>query len=180
MSTLDIIKYPDPFLRLATEKVLAFDDELAQLISDMRETMISARGIGLAAPQVGKGIKVVVVDNSPEGEPHGSSTLALVNPEIVEFAGHQLFEEGCLSVVDLKANVKRAQSVKVVAQDISGHPLELDFDGFQAVVVQHEVDHLNGILFIDHLSNLKRNIFLKRMTKASKIKENNEQAVDKR
>jgi peptide deformylase len=168
MALLNILKYPDPVLRQISEKVEVFDDKLAKLASDMSETMIQAHGIGLAAPQVGQLIQLIIVDNSKDDEDHCTRLLTLVNPVIVEAGGKQVFEEGCLSVTNLKAEVKRAMTVKVEAQNIEGKHLELMFDAYRAVVVQHEIDHLNGILFLDHLSTLKRDMYNKRLKRIAK------------
>ncbi|MDR2368951.1 MAG: peptide deformylase [Deltaproteobacteria bacterium] len=175
MAILPILKYPDPALRQVSQDVTVFDDELAQLAADMLETMADAHGVGLAAPQVGKNIKLVLVDVSGEDEEHGTSVLTLVNPKIVQHGGSMVFEEGCLSVIDLKANVTRAKTVKIVAQDIKGQPLTLDLEGYRSVVAQHELDHLSGILFIDHLSNLKRELYIKRLKKLQKAQEEEEE-----
>jgi peptide deformylase len=165
MAILPILKYPNPILREISNEIDVFDEDLTQLASDMRETMVSARGIGLAAPQVGKLIRLIIVDNSIPDDPPGTTVLALVNPEIVESIGQQFFEEGCLSVVDYKAPVKRAMTIKVKALDLNGQPMTLELEGYRAVITQHEIDHLDGILFIDHLSRLKRSMYHKRVSR---------------
>jgi peptide deformylase len=148
---------------------------LTQLDLDMRETMVGHNGVGLAAPQVGKSLRMVIVDLSTEEEPNGTRIVTLVNPEVLEFRGRQSFEEGCLSITNLKANVNRAKAVKVKALDIHGQPLSLELEGYKAVVIQHELDHLDGILFIDHLSNLARQIYDKRLKKSIKDKKEQEE-----
>lgn len=169
MSILKIYQYPEPVLRQETEKVTAFDDELAKLVEDMGETMYDAPGIGLAAPQIGKSLKLIVVDTTrdPEGE---KEFMAMVNPEIVDHEGKQVDEEGCLSVPELTANVDRYKKITVSFQDLEGNPKTLTTEDRFAVVLQHEIDHLNGILFIDHLSSLKRNLYKKKVKKWLKQK----------
>lgn len=164
MSNLKIYQYPEPVLRQKTLKISSFDDDLTKLIEDMAETMYDAPGIGLAAPQIGQSVKLIVVDTTedPEGE---KQYMALVNPEIVSHEGTQLDEEGCLSVPELTANVKRYKQITVTYQDSAGSPHELTTEDRFAVVLQHEIDHLNGILFIDHLSPLKRNLYKKKVKK---------------
>ncbi len=164
MSIQRIYQYPEPVLRQKTEKIETFDNGLAQLVEDMAETMYDAPGIGLAAPQIGKSIKLIVVDISEDKEGE-KKYMPLVNPEIVDHEGNQIDEEGCLSVPELTANVKRYQKVTVAYQDLQGQAHELSTENRFAVVLQHEIDHLNGILFIDHLSPLKRNLYKKKVKK---------------
>jgi peptide deformylase len=164
MSIQKIFQYPDAVLRKQTEKITTFDSDLATLAEDMAETMYDAPGIGLAAPQIGKSIKLIVVDTTTniEGE---RQYLPMVNPEIIAHEGIQVDEEGCLSVPDLTANVTRYQSVTVSYQDLQGEAHEISTKDRFAVVLQHEIDHLNGILFIDHLSPLKRTLYKKKVKK---------------
>jgi len=164
MSNLKIYQYPEPVLRKETSKISSFDEDLVKLIEDMAETMYNAPGIGLAAPQVGRSVKLIVVDTTedPEGE---KQYMALINPEIVAHEGTQLDEEGCLSVPELTSYVKRHKKITVTYQGIDGSPHELTTEDRFAVVLQHEIDHLNGILFIDHLSPLKRNLYKKKVKK---------------
>lgn len=164
MSIQKIYQYPEPVLRKQTEKITAFDDDLAQLVEDMAETMYDAPGIGLAAPQIGKSIKLIVVDTTEEKEGE-KQYLPMVNPEIIAHEGSQLDEEGCLSVPELTANVKRFKTITVSYQDLQGQSHEISTADRFAVVLQHEIDHLNGILFIDHLSPLKRNLYKKKVKK---------------
>jgi peptide deformylase len=164
MALRRIIEYPEPLLRLKAKKVETFDDELSLLIEDMAETMYDAPGIGLAAPQVAESIRVIVVDTTqPDDE--ARQYLALVNPEIVAHEGHQVDEEGCLSVPELMAQVKRFKKITVSYQEADGTSRELITEDRFAVVLQHEIDHLDGILFIDHLSPLKRNLYKKKRKK---------------
>jgi peptide deformylase len=164
MSIQKIYKYPEPVLRQKTEKISAFDPALVQLVQDMAETMYDAPGVGLAAPQIGQSVQLIVVDTTKdkEGEPQ---FLPLVNPEIVAHEGMQIDEEGCLSVLDLTASVKRYKKITVSYQDLQGSAQELTAEDRFAVVLQHEIDHLNGILFIDHLSPLKRALYKKKVKK---------------
>jgi peptide deformylase len=164
MSILKIYQYPAEVLRQKATPVDTFDGELARLAKDMAETMYDAPGIGLAAPQVGVSRQLVVVDTSrdPNG---GREFLTLVNPEIIAHEGSQLDEEGCLSVPELIADVKRYKRITVSYQDLDGQNHQFCTSDRFAVVLQHELDHLNGILFIDHLSPLKRNLYKKKVKK---------------
>jgi peptide deformylase len=163
MAIKKILTYPDPVLRQKVEPVTSFDDNLKQLASDLAETMYDAPGAGLAANQIGVRLRVVVVDVSASKEE--KKHLVLVNPEIIEKEGCQVDEEGCLSVIDLTANVERYRKVLVRAQDLEGKTWEFQAEDFFARVIQHELDHLNGVLFIDHLSSLKRALYKKRLKK---------------
>lgn len=167
MAILDIITYPDPRLLEPSEPVETIDDTIRQLIEDMVETMFDAPGSGLAAIQVGVNKQIIVVNTTAtEEEP---SWYALINPRITEKDGYFLSEdEGCLSVPELRANVKRASKIKVEALDVEGKPVSMDVDGFHAVILQHEIDHVNGVLFVDYLSALKRNMYKKKIKKLMK------------
>lgn len=164
MSIRKIIEYPEPLLRLKAKKVKTFDDELKILVEDMAETMWDAPGIGLAAPQVAQSMRVIVVDTTEPGEEE-KQYMALINPEIVEHEGKQMDEEGCLSVPELTAQVQRYKKVTVNYQTEDGNEQQLVAEERFAVVLQHEIDHLDGILFIDHLSPLKRNLYKKKRKK---------------
>ena len=164
MSILKIYHYPEPVLRKETETVTSFDDTLTQLIADMGETMFDAPGIGLAAPQVGKSLKMIVVDITKESDEE-KKFMPMFNPEIVEHEGKQLDEEGCLSLPELTSNVKRYKKVTVSFQDAEGKQQELTAEDRFAVVLQHEIDHINGILFLDHLSSLKKSLYKKKVKK---------------
>ena len=163
MAIKKILTYPDPVLRQKVETVTSFDDSLKQLAHDLTETMYDAPGVGLAANQVGVCLRVVVIDISAGKEE--KKPLVLVNPEILEKEGCQVDEEGCLSVIDLTANVERYKKLLVRAQDLEGRTWEFPAEDFFARVIQHELDHLNGILFIDRLSPLKRTLYKKRLKK---------------
>lgn len=164
MSIQKIYQYPEPVLRQETEKIDTFDSKLVKLVEDMADTMYDAPGIGLAAPQIGKSIKLIVVDTSEDRDDE-KKYQALVNPEIIAHEGNQVDEEGCLSVPELTANVTRYQKITVSYQDLQGQAHELSTEDRFAVVLQHEIDHLNGILFIDHLSPLKRSLYKKKVKK---------------
>ena len=161
MSTLEILTLPDPRLKKVAAEVTVFDDQLSQLASDMLETMYAAPGIGLAATQVDRHIRLVVIDVSEDN----NQPLVLVNPVIVEKDGIQTHEEGCLSVPGIYAKVKRADQVTVRYQDLTGEQQELTAEGLLAVCIQHELDHLKGVVFLDHLSALKRKLALKKLEK---------------
>ncbi|MCL4156506.1 UNVERIFIED_CONTAM: hypothetical protein GTU68_040105 [Idotea baltica] len=161
MSLLDILTLPDSRLKTIAEPITEISDEINQLASDMLETMYAAPGIGLAATQVDQHIQMVVIDVSEEkNEP-----LVLINPEVIEKAGVQVHEEGCLSVPGIYAKVKRADQIVVKFLDLQGQQQELAAEDLLAVCIQHELDHLKGIVFLDHLSILKRKLALKKLAK---------------
>jgi peptide deformylase len=164
MTVRNILTYPDKFLRKKTVPVTVFDDKLQTLIDDMIETMYDEPGVGLAAIQIGSDQSVIVYDITPEdGERQAE---ALINPEIVSREGSVLSEgEGCLSVPDFRADVKRDARIRVVGVDRQGNPVEMDVDGFHSIVLQHEIDHLNGVLFIDRISALKREMYKRKRKK---------------
>jgi len=163
MSIRTILTYPDPILRQETDTVKSFGDTLKELVDDMAETMYDAPGVGLAAPQVGVSEQVIVVDlTKKKGK---KDFMPLINPKIISHEGHQIDEEGCLSVPDLTSKVKRYKKIVVSYQDIDGKPMEISAEDRFAVVLQHEIDHLRGILFIDHLSSLKRQLYKKKVKK---------------
>jgi peptide deformylase len=164
MARLTILEYPDPRLRTRAEPVTAFDAELSQLIDDMFETMYAAPGIGLAATQVDVHRRLIVVDISKEqNEPQ-----VFINPEIIARDGVEVTEEGCLSVPGIFEEVERADRVRVRAQDRQGASFERELDGIAAVCLQHEMDHLQGKLFVDYLSELKRERIRKKLDKDRK------------
>ncbi len=167
---LKILKYGEPVLEKAAQKVTQFDTpEMQELIANMWETMYAAKGVGLAAPQIGVGKRLSVIDISV-GEDE-SKKIVIVNPEIVSSEGKQTGEEGCLSIPGFREPVTRASQVRVRAQDEKGAPLELLGDELLARAFQHEIDHLNGILFINHLSALKRDIIRRKIKKLQKAGE---------
>jgi peptide deformylase len=163
MSIHTILTYPDPLLRRRAHPVITFDAALQKFVDDMAETMYDAPGIGLAAPQIGDPRQIIVVDVS-KGKEH-KDFMVLINPKIILSEGRQIDEEGCLSVPELTANVKRFKKIVVNYQDIRGEEVEIPAEDRFAVVLQHEIDHLHGILFIDHLSPLKRQLYKKKMKK---------------
>ena len=164
MSVLSILEFPDPRLRTRAVPVTVFDAKLKQFVADMFETMYAANGVGLAATQVNVHQRVLVTDMS-EGR---TEPLALINAQILEKEGSQVYQEGCLSFPGLYADVTRALKVKVKAQDAAGKEFVVDAEGPLAVCIQHEIDHLDGKVFVDHLSALKRGMLLKRLEKARK------------
>jgi len=186
MAIREIIEVPDPRLKTVSTPVEAFDAELKALVSDMFETMYAANGIGLAAIQVGVPLRVLVIDLQPEdpdAEPevcnHGGhehthhptkrEPRVFVNPEILDPAEElNTYEEGCLSVPDIYADVDRPKACRVRWQDVEGNLHEEEMEGLMATCIQHEMDHLEGVLFIDHLSRLKRNMALKKLEKLRK------------
>jgi len=165
MAIRPILKYPDPRLQNKSRPVEKFDQELVDLAGDLAETMLDAPGAGLAAPQVGCLKRLIVIAGAENDESFDDRVTVLVNPRIAWSGGEQVFEEGCLSVLELQAQVIRAAEVEVHAQDLEGKPINLKADGRRAVILQHEIDHLDGILFIDHLSQLKRNVYKRRLKK---------------
>ncbi|MFZ5770938.1 MAG: peptide deformylase [Thermodesulfobacteriota bacterium] len=169
MAIREIIKYPHPLLRKKASPITEFNDELRQLVADMAETMYAAPGVGLAANQIGVLLQIVVIDVSPREEKN--KLIPLINPEILEGEGSVIDEEGCLSVVDYAANVERFSHIRVRARDLDGREVEFTADGWFARVIQHEVDHLDGKLFIDHLSSLKRALYKKKRKKQLLLEE---------
>jgi peptide deformylase len=161
MSKLTILEFPDTRLRTRAAPVTAFDADLKQLASDMLETMYDAPGIGLAATQVNVHKQLLVLDVSDEK----NQPMTFVNPRIVAREGSQTYQEGCLSVPGIFADVERADRIRVEAQDVQGKPFALDADGLLAVCIQHEMDHLVGKLFVDYLSPLKRELVRKKLEK---------------
>jgi peptide deformylase len=161
MSKRTILEFPDPRLRTKAQPVTQFDAALGTLIDDMLETMYAAPGIGLAATQVDVHKRVIVIDLSKEH----NEALELVNPEILARAGEASTEEGCLSVPGIFDEVKRAASIRLRAQDRNGQTFEREYDDILAVCIQHEMDHLDGKLFVDYLSDLKRERIRKKLDK---------------
>jgi len=168
MAIREIRKYPDPVLRQKTDRVETLDAALLRLIDDMVETMHAAPGVGLAANQVGVPLQVAVIDlSSREEKGQRHPLLVLINPEMLSQEGSVTEEEGCLSLPEYTEMVKRASKVKVRAQDRAGKSFELEAEGLLAKALQHEIDHLNGLLFVDRLSALKKDIFKRRYKKVA-------------
>ena len=166
MALREIRTYPDPVLRNKTSRVERIDSSLDRLIEDMVETMRAAPGVGLAANQVGVPLQLAVIDlSSREDEEQRHPLLIIINPEILSLEGSVIEEEGCLSIPDYAEKVKRAARVKVRAQDRMGRQFELEAEGLMAKALQHEIDHLNGLLFVDRLSSLKKSLFKRRLKK---------------
>jgi peptide deformylase len=172
MAILDILTYPAKSLLEPSVKVEKIDDTIRELINDMGETMFNAPGVGLAAPQVGVNKRIIVYDanaGNPDHDGAEDEFNALINPVITHSSGSIVSEkEACLSVVDYSADVKRYEHVVVEALDIEGSPVLLEASGIVAVIMQHEIDHLDGILFIDRISMLKRTMYKKKIQKALK------------
>lgn len=167
MSLMKILTYPDPFLTKTARPVTTFDDALQNIIEDMVETMYDAPGVGLAATQAGIDKRLIVYD--PEADAEKRNYAVLINPEIIESRGSVISEnEGCLSVPDYRSDVKRHEFTVVKGLDREGKPLTITADGLLSIILQHEIDHLNGVLFIDRISALKRQIYKTRRKKAMK------------
>ena len=164
MSILSILEFPDPRLRTRAEPVRVFDAKLKQFVADLFDTMYAANGVGLAATQVDVHQRVLVADMSDDR----NQPLALINAQILEKEGSQVYQEGCLSFPGLYADVTRALKVKVKAQDVDGKEIIVEAEGPLAVCIQHELDHLDGKVFVDYLSSLKRALLLKRLDKQRK------------
>jgi len=163
MAVRTILHYPEPLLKKISKPVVLFDEALKQFAADMVETMYDAPGVGLAAPQVGVLQRVIVMDCSGKDNP--PDLIVAVNPVLVETEGESCEEEGCLSVPEYFANVKRFNQVTMNYQDVDGNAQQRKAEDLLAVAMQHEIDHLQGILFVDHLSPLKRSIFRKKYQK---------------
>ncbi len=161
-----IVKFPDPILQQPAEHVTVFDAELRKLVEDMFASMYDAQGIGLAAPQIGISKRLTVIDVSFQKNP--KDKIVLINPEIVFKNGKQVEEEGCLSLPEIRDRVVRAAEVKVRAQDAEGKPIEVAGAELLSRALQHEIDHLDGILFIFRLSRLKRDLQLRKIRKLQK------------
>ncbi|RJR29546.1 MAG: peptide deformylase [Desulfobacteraceae bacterium] len=160
---MKIFTFPDSVLRASAEAVKEIDGDLQQLIDNMGETMYDAPGIGLAANQIGVARQILVYDIAPKE--NGRKLNVLINPEIVHGEGKIVHDEACLSVIDFSAEVTRFANVQVKGFDRSGRPVQIDAEGLLAVCLQHEIDHLRGVLFIDHISSLKRALYKKRLKK---------------
>ena len=163
MAIRTILHYPDPRLRQKAQPVTTVTPEIAKLIDDMAETMYAAPGVGLAATQIGEPHRVFIVDIAAEDEP--SNLMVFINPEIVKTDGSQTEAEGCLSFPGVTEDIKRAAKVSVRAMDRSGKQFELEAEGLLAVAVQHELDHLDGVLMIDRVGMLKKRIIQRKMSK---------------
>jgi len=165
---MKILTYPEPVLQAQSEVVENIDEEIQKLIDRMGATMYAAPGIGLAANQVGNLQRIIVYDLTPQER--GRNLSVLINPEIVQAEGKIEYEEACLSVVDFSSEVTRPAYVKVRGVDRHGNPVDIEAEDLLAVCLQHEIDHLNGVLFIDHVSSLKRAMYKKKLRKMLKNK----------
>ena len=162
----EVVKYPDPVLAKAGAPVTVFDAKLKTLVDEMFESMYAAQGIGLAAPQISISQRLTVIDCSFKKNPE--EKIVLINPEIIDREGKQVEEEGCLSLPDIREKVQRAAWVKVKAQNVDGEWFEVEGEELLARAMQHEIDHLDGVLFIDRLSRLKRDLVLRKIKKMQK------------
>lgn len=163
---MKIRTYPDSILRTESRLIENIDENTQILIDNMAEIMYAAPGIGLAAVQVGEPIRLIIYDLTPQDE--GRNPSVLINPEIVMAEGNIVYEEACLSVVDFSADVARSANVKIRGVDRHGNPVDIEAEDLLAICLQHEIDHLNGVLFIDHISSLKRSLYKKRLKKGMK------------
>ncbi|MEA2658143.1 MAG: peptide deformylase [Candidatus Binatota bacterium] len=163
MAILEILKYPNPILAKAAAPVKNITGKTVQLVNDMLDTMYAAPGVGLAAPQIGQSQRIIVLDIDHENP--GKQVYKLINPVIARAEGEVTWEEGCLSVVDFTAEVRRAAQVEVVASDENEKEIRIAAEGLLAVALQHEIDHLDGKLFIDRISRLKRDLYSRRRRK---------------
>jgi peptide deformylase len=165
MALREVLRFPDRQLAEVSEPIEEVTDEIRVLAKNMLDVMYDEPGIGLAAPQMGETVRLIVVDTEWTEEGVEKSPLVLVNPEIVQREGKLSWSEGCLSVPDFQAEVERAESVRLLATDLDGQELAIDAEGLRAVCFQHEVDHLDGILFIDRISRLKREMYVRKRKK---------------
>jgi peptide deformylase len=162
----EVVKWPEPVLAKRGEEVTVFDAKLKTLVEEMFESMYAAQGIGLAAPQINISQRITVIDCSFKKNP--DDKVVLINPEIIDRKGKQVEEEGCLSLPEIREKVSRAGWVKVRAQDVNGDTIEVEGEELLARAMQHEIDHLDGILFIDRLSRLKRDLVIRKIKKLQK------------
>ena len=163
MAVLEILQYPHPVLKRRCDEVERIDEDVTRLVEDMKETMYDASGVGLAACQVGVSKRVIVLDVSPIDPQH--DFFVLINPEILSEEGEIDHEEGCLSVPDCTEKLKRKEKICVRGLSPEGKPVELEAQGILAIALQHEIDHLNGLLILDRMSGLKREIYRKKLKK---------------
>ncbi|MBS1798438.1 MAG: peptide deformylase [Acidobacteria bacterium] len=166
MKIHEIVKYPDPVLAKRGDPVTVFDDKLKTLVEEMFESMYAAQGIGLAAPQIGLSQRLTVIDVSFKKNPE--EKIVLINPEVIHREGEQYEEEGCLSLPDIRDKVKRAARVRVRAQNADGEWFEIEGEELLSRAFQHEIDHLDGVLFIDRLSRLKKDLTIRKIKKLIK------------
>jgi peptide deformylase len=165
MALREVLQFPDKRLREVSQPIEAVTDAIRELARDMLDVMYDEPGIGLAAPQLGVPVRLVVVDVAWTEEDGERNPRVLVNPEIVHAEGRITWNEGCLSVPDFQADVERAERVRLRASDLDGNAIEIDAEGLEAVCFQHELDHLDGVLFIDRISRLKRSMYVRKREK---------------
>lgn len=166
MGELSITKYGNDVLRKVAEPVEEINDEIRQIVADMLEAMYKFEGVGIAAPQIGISKRIIIVDTEPSNP--SSKPIVLINPEIVERYGEMNMEEGCLSVPEVRGDVKRAEKVVVEGLDLDGNKLRIEATDLSARAFQHEIDHINGTLFIDHLGRLKKQLIKNQLRKIEK------------
>ena len=165
MALREVVQFPDPRLKKVSEPIVEVTDEIRELARDMIEVMYDEPGIGLAAPQVGASIRLFVIDTEWSDEGTGKNPTVVLNPQISDREGRITWDEGCLSVPDYNANVERDAVITLRGTDLDGNSIEERAEGLRAVCIQHEVDHLDGILFIDRISRLKRGLYVKKRKK---------------
>ena len=163
MARLPLVYFPNKILKTRCAEILEIDQPLVDLVEAMAETMYASHGIGLAAPQVARDIRLITVDVQPD--PGGSSFLHFINPVIVEAHGRTTYEEGCLSFPGISADVKRRDQIHVQAYDVQGREIDLEADGLLSICIQHELDHLNGVTFVDRLNPVQKKLILRRYLK---------------
>jgi len=176
MARLEVLQYPDPRLKEVSEPITEITDELRSLACDMCEVMYGEPGIGLAAPQVGRPVRLVVADTGWTEEGAERHPTIMINPELLEMEGTTKWEEGCLSVPDFTAEVERSAHVVLRYTNLDGEEIREEADGLRAVCFQHEIDHLDGILFIDRISRLKRSMYSKKRRKQLRLEQEDDSA----
>ncbi len=175
MALREVLQFPDPRLKRVCEPIEKIDDAIRELASDMLEVMYDEPGIGLAAIQVGEPVRMLVIDTEWTEEDTEPNPLVAINPEILEREGTITWNEGCLSVPDFQADVERSQKIRVRGLDLDGNEWVEEAEDLRAVCFQHEIDHLDGVLFIDRISRLKRNMYVKKRKKALKLEREEEE-----
>ena len=170
MSVLDLVFYPDAVLKKRSADVMRIDDAMVAFCQSMAETMYASHGIGLAAPQVGENIRVITVDVEQE-PPFGESLMTLINPVIVDSHGRTTYEEGCLSFPGISAEVRRKDQIHVQAYSPSGASIDFEADGLLSICLQHEIDHLNGVTFVDRLNAIQKRLVLREYLKQRRADE---------
>jgi peptide deformylase len=171
MALREVLQFPDPRLKRISEPITEVTDEVRELARDMCDVMYDEPGIGLAAPQVGEAVRLIVVDTEWTEEDVERNALVVVNPVLSNPEGKVIWNEGCLSVPDFNSDVGRAEKITLTGTDLDGNAIEVNADGLQAVCFQHEIDHLEGILFIDRISRLKRTMYTKKRKKQVRYEE---------